>query len=604
MRTWEPTPGRRRLPAAVLLSSLVGCTVAFTLSGRPAARDSAEVLLAANRLERLVVDLDRGELGYVATGDSGVLSPWHAAHAAIARQAATLQRLAAADSPEQGRRAREIVRSAMAYMHEHAEPLMRTARQDRAVARAVLARAEGQRRIAAIRHQFDGFADVQHRLALAHERDALPTMRRMLAMAAGASGSLLLIFLVIGYVRRGAEVRSLAVDPAGHGPRARDGLRRVATLVAREAEPAEVWEASAAEIGAALGAEHAMITRYDAGDVATVVGHWSAPGVPRIMPPLGGHWPVEDEPVTDLVCRTGRAAHLRADVPAVGEIGAWIRANGIRRMAGIRSWPTTGCGEWPTVLSRGHAPWSAGTEETMREFAMLIGIAVARARRDAELVASRVRLVEAADAARRRAERELHERTQQRLVTVGLELRVVEAAIPPWLSGLRDKVSAAVGDVATIIEELQAMARELHPAFLGRGGLEASLRPLARRAGIPVELDVRPGERPPANVAVTIYYVVSEALRNAAAHAHAPLVRVVLDLGDPVRLSVHDDGIGGARYFAGSALSTLRDRVEALGGTFAINSPPGVGTTVRVTISTTGAPGRTPGDPRGHADGL
>jgi signal transduction histidine kinase/CHASE3 domain sensor protein len=587
------------------VSALVGCTVAFTLSGRPAGHDSAEVLLAANRLERLVIDLERGDLGYVATGDSGTLSPWQAARAAVARQAATLQRLAAEDSPEQGRRAREIVRSAMEYVHGHAEPLMRTARQDRAVARSLLRRAEGPRRIDGIRHQFDRFADVQHRLVLEHERDALPTMRRMLATAAGASGSLLLIFLVIGYVKRGSHAHPPGVKPGGHGRRTRgDGLWEVATLVAREAAPAEVWDASAAEMGRALGAEQAMITRYDADDTATVVGHWSAPGVPRITLPPGGRWPVEDETVTDLVCRTGRPAHLRADVPAVGQIGAWIRANGIRQMIGYPIVADDRLWGMATVLTRGSAPWPGGAEETMREFAVLVGTAVAKARRHAELAASRVRLVEAADAARRRAERELQEKTQQRLVTVGLELRVVEAALPPSLDELRDKVSEAARDVAEITDDLQAVARELHPAFLGMGGLEASLRPLARRAGLPVELDVRPGDRPPASVAVTVYYVVCEALRNAAEHAHAPLVRITVELGDPVRLSVHDDGIGGARPFPGSALSTLRDRVEALGGVFEIDSPPGVGTSLRVTIPAGELPGRGRPDPRGHAPGL
>jgi signal transduction histidine kinase len=568
MRTWVPTPGAHRLPAAFLLSALAGCTLAFALSARPAARDSAEVLLAANRLERLVVDLERGELGYVATGDSGTLSPWAAARAAIGRQAATLQRLAAEDSPEQGLRAREIVRSAMAFMHEHAEPLMRTAEQDRAVARSVLTRADGQRRISAIRRQLDRFAEIQHRLVLAHERDALPAMRRMLATAAGVSGSLLLVFLVIGHVRRGAEVRPAAGEPAG-GRRADDGLRRVATLVAREAEPAEVWRTGAAAMGGALGAEQAMITRYDGGDVATVVGQWSAPGVPPATPPPGG--------------RTGETV-IRRVVPAASGIGAWIRANGVRQMighpimAGDRLWGTA------TVLTRRSAPWAEGAEETVREFALLFGTAVANAQRHAELAASRVRLVEAADAVRRRAERRLHERTQQRLVTVGLELRVVEDAFPPGLDELRDRVAGAARDVAQITDDLQAVARDLHPAFLGKGGLEASLRALARRAGLPVELDVRPGDRPPTCVAVTIYYVVAEALRNTAAHAHASLVRVTVELDDPVRLSVHDDGIGGARPFAGSALSTLRDRVEALGGSFTVDSPPGVGTTLHVTI--------------------
>jgi len=591
MRSGVRTPVPRRLAVALLLSALVGCTVAFTLSGRPAGHDSAEVLLAAYRLERLVVDLERGELGYVATGDSGALTPWQAARAAIAGQAATLQRLAAEDNPEQGRRAREIVRSAMSYMHDQTEPLVRTAQRDRAVARSLLARAEGRRRIEEIRHQFDRFDDIQHRLALAHERDALPTMRRMLAMAAGTSGSLLLILLVIGYVKRGSHPHAPAVAPSGDG-RGSEGLRQVATLVAHEAAPAEVWEASAVEMGRALGAEHAMITRYDADDVVTVVGHWSAPGVPQITPPPGGRWPVEDETVTDMVCRTGRPARLLADVPAVGQIGAWIRANGIRQMIGYPIVAEDRLWGMATVLTRGSAPWPESAEETMREFAALAGAAVANARRYAELAASRVRLVEAADAVRRRAERELHERTQQRLVTLGLELRVVEAALPPWLGHVRDRVSGAARDVAEITDDLQTVGRELHPAFLGKGGLEASLRPLARRAGLPVELDVRPGDRPPANVAVTIYYVASEALRNAAAHAHASLVRVTVDLGDPVRLTVHDDGIGGARPYPGSALSTLHDRVDALGGAFEIDSPPGVGTTLRVTLPADGPPGQ------------
>ena len=116
------------------------------------------------------------------------------------------------------------------------------------------------------------------------------------------------------------------------------------------------------------------------------------------------------------------------------------------------------------------------------------------------------------------------------------------------------------------------------------GGVEPSLRALARRAPVPVELDVRAGRRPPPNVALTLHHAVSEALANAASHADASAVRVDLELGEPVRLSVRDDGIGGARLRPGGALAALRDRVEALGGMFELESPTGGGTSLRLTM--------------------
>jgi signal transduction histidine kinase len=590
---------------ACLLSVLAGCTVSFALSARSAGHDSTEVLLAANRLERLVADMETDQLRYVATGDTDFLGPWNTERAAFLAQATALQRLAAANNPQQGRRAREIVGSAMAYLHEHAEPLLRTARHDRARAGAAVRWAEGKRRIEAIRHQFDRFTDVQHRLALAHERDAVPTIRRMIGMAAGASATLLLLFLLAGFVMRGLTTRAPAGPVHGLLPRpdrerrgrerpgrerARrvagecEGLRRVATLVARDASPADVFEAAAAEMGRALDAEHAMITRFDPGGVITVVGHWSARQAPQIMPPLEGRWPVADDAVADSVCRTGLPAHLRQDIGAVGDIGAWIRSHGIGRMtghpvvAGDRLWGMA------VVLSAESAPWPGGAERTMGEFAGLVGAALAGSRRRAELLASRVRLVETADATRQRIERVLHERTQQRLVTTGLALRLIETAVPAEQERLREQVSAAARDVVEIIDSLQEIARELHPAFLTVGGVESSLRALARRAPVPVELDVRAGRRPPPNVALTLHHAVSAALANAAAHACASAVRVDLELGEPVRLSVRDDGIGGARLRPGGALAALRDRVEALGGVFELESPTGGGTSLRLTM--------------------
>ncbi|HZE33449.1 MAG TPA: CHASE3 domain-containing protein [Actinoallomurus sp.] len=604
MRTGELTrwaAAHHLLLVACLLSVLTGCAASFALSARSAGHDSAEVLLAANRLERLVTDMETDQLRYVATGDTGFLGPWHAARAAFLVQATALQRLAAENNPQQGRRAREIVGSAMAYLREHAEPLVRMARHDRARAGRAVTWADGKRRIEAIRHQFDRFTDVQHRLALAHERDAVPAIRRMIGMAAGASATLFLIFLLAGYVTRGLTSRA----PAGpvHGlrllrpdrerpgrERARrvsgecEGLRRVATLVARDASPADVFHAGAGEMGRALGAEHAMIARYDPDGMITVVGHWSAQRAPRIMPPLKGRWPVEDDTVADSVCRTGRPAHLRRDAGAVGDIGAWIRTHGIGRMTGHPVVADDRLWGMAVVLSEGPAPWPDGAERTMREFADLFGVALTGSRRRSELLASRVRLVDAADATRGRIERALHERTQQRLVAVGLTLRLVETAVPADQERLREQVSTAVRDVMEIIDGLQEIARELYPAFLTMGGIESSLRALARRASVPVELDVRAGVRPPPNVAVTLYHAVSEALANAAAHAHASAVHVGLDLGEPIRLSIRDDGIGGARVRPGRALAALKDRAEALGGVFELKSPTGGGTCLRLTI--------------------
>ena len=158
MRTGVPArwaAAHHLLLLACLLSLLTGCAVSFALSARSAGHDSTEVLLAANRLDRLVADMETEQLRYVATGDTGFLGPWNAARAAFLVQATALQRLAAEDNPQQGRRAREIVGSAMAYLREHAEPLVRMARHDRARAGRAVTWADGKRRIEAMRHQFD-----------------------------------------------------------------------------------------------------------------------------------------------------------------------------------------------------------------------------------------------------------------------------------------------------------------------------------------------------------------------------------------------------------------------------------------------------------------
>jgi signal transduction histidine kinase len=144
-------------------------------------------------------------------------------------------------------------------------------------------------------------------------------------------------------------------------------------------------------------------------------------------------------------------------------------------------------------------------------------------------------------------------------------------------------------ELAEVLEELREISRGIHPAILSRGGLEPALRMLARRSALPVELDLRAERRLPEHVEVATYYVVSEALTNAAKHAHPSAVKVELDAHDAVlQLAIRDDGIGGANLGHGSGLVGLRDRIEALGGTLQVTSAPGSGTTLLIEIPVEG----------------
>ncbi|MDQ1488389.1 MAG: hypothetical protein QOJ23_903 [Actinomycetota bacterium] len=203
----------------------------------------------------------------------------------------------------------------------------------------------------------------------------------------------------------------------------------------------------------------------------------------------------------------------------------------------------------------------------------------------AELAASRSRVVVAADETRRRIERDLHDGTQQRLVSLALELRAAEATVPPELEELKAKLSDATRSLAGAVEDLQEFSRGIHPAILSKGGLAPALKALARRSAVPAQLSVHAERRPPERVEAAAYYVVSEALTNAAKHSQASLVQVDLETKDGiVQLSIRDDGVGGADPGQGSGLIGLRDRIEALGGKIEITSPAGKGTSLLVTI--------------------
>jgi signal transduction histidine kinase len=225
------------------------------------------------------------------------------------------------------------------------------------------------------------------------------------------------------------------------------------------------------------------------------------------------------------------------------------------------------------------------TEARIGDFADLVATAISNAATRAELRASRARIVTAGDQARRRFERDLHDGAQQRIISLGLELRAIEAAMPAEPQQLRHELSNVVDGLVGVGTELREISRGIHPAILSKGGLGPAIKTLARRSAVPVELDLNVDRRLPESVEVAAYYVVAEALTNAAKHAQASEVRVcAVATDDELHLSISDDGIGGAAAGAGSGLIGLKDRVEALAGRLGISSPAGRGTTLNVVV--------------------
>jgi signal transduction histidine kinase len=221
----------------------------------------------------------------------------------------------------------------------------------------------------------------------------------------------------------------------------------------------------------------------------------------------------------------------------------------------------------------------------MADFTQLVGIVIANAESRAELAASRARVIAAGDEARRRIERDLHDGTQQQLVSLALAVRAAEANVPPERRDLRAGLSQVATGLAAAVEDLHEISRGIHPAILFAGGVGPALRTLARRSAIPVELDVTTDARLPESIEVAAYFVASEALANATKHAQASRIEVSLALRDGgLLMSIRDDGVGGADSGRGSGLVGLQDRVEALGGTIRIDSPPGGGTSLVVTL--------------------
>jgi signal transduction histidine kinase len=454
---------RRMLVASSLLALVIATAFAVLLSSvadlrtsERRARQSEEVLVVANRLERLVVDLESGQRGFIITGQERFLQPWTDAQVAFPDQATNLQQLVA-DNPGQQARAQQLTRQIDSYLLDYSIPLVAAAHRDPAAARSEAATDEGRRRTDAIRTEFDQFVATEQQLAAAREQrsDAVAS-RAMIAAAAGLAGSILLIVLFAGYLTR-AIVR----------------------------------------------------------------------------------------PVREAAAMAGRLAH--------GDLSVRIPERGIAEIG---------------VLQRSFNTMAGSLQQSRTD-----------------LAASRTRLVAASDQARRQIERDLHDGIQQRLVSLVLDLRTAEAAVPPELSGLREQLADIADGLTGALTELRELSRGIHPAILSEGGLSPALKALARRSAVPVELDIDVRQRLPEPVEVAAYYVAAEALANTAKHAQASVAHVNLQAhNDRLQLSIRDDGQGGATTDGGSGLVGLTDRVEALGGTILVDSPPGQGTRLDVEL--------------------
>jgi signal transduction histidine kinase len=358
-------------------------------------------------------------------------------------------------------------------------------------------------------------------------------------------------------------------------------LRRVATLVAEGVPPVEIFSAVSDEVARLFGAQAAVLRFEPDGPAVVFAGASKAVDLP-----VGTRWEFQPGMASAEVYRTGRSA--RVDAMDWSSAGGPV-AGAARRMGIVSSVASPIVVEgrlWGAInVASADEVLPFGLDGRLDKFTELLATAIANAESRSELAASRRRIVAASDEARRRIERDLHDGTQQRLVSLGLAASAAQADVAADRDDLRAELSRIAAGLADAVAELQEFSRGIHPAILSEGGLGPALRTLARRSAIPVDLDVTTSTRFPEPVEIAAYYVASEALANTAKHAHASHIEISL-LARPGRLllSVRDDGVGGADPARGSGLAGLADRVEALGGSIRVRSAAGAGTHVTVDL--------------------
>jgi signal transduction histidine kinase len=368
------------------------------------------------------------------------------------------------------------------------------------------------------------------------------------------------------------EVERLAEEQAS--------LRRVATLVAEGAAPTAVLDAVVAEMEALLHADQVALNRFEPGDEITVLAHR---GLDVARTPVGTRMSLQGENVTATVRHTARPARRENYDGAPGPLAELARATGLRSSVAApivvdgRLWGII-TASWKDTQSP-----AAGIEERMAQFAELLDSAIANADSRDQLTASRARLLTAADEARRRVVRDLHDGAQQRLVHTIIKLKLAQRA-----SREQDgQADALIGEALEHAEqgnaELRELAHGILPAVLTRGGLRAGVDTMVTRVDLPVEVDVS-AERFPAEIEASAYFIVSEALTNVVKHAHAERAEVRASAEDGIlHVAIRDNGIGGADP-GGPGLVAIGDRVTALGGRLEIESPAGGGTLLAATL--------------------
>ena len=612
--------------ASLLLALLVGAAFAVLLvavsdlraSGRRVTH-SRETNAAADRLEELVIDLETGLRGFVIARQERFLEPWRAARAAFPEEARALERLA--EEPGQKRRVQKIERGTASYVTEYSVPVVTFVRENRPASRSIRITAEGKRRIDALRLEFDRFRSVERTVLARRQRhDDTIAGRAVAGATIGLAGSIVLILVFGSYLVRAivwplrrasrlarqlaagdlgtripessvgeigalersfnsmaaslekdrAELRRLADEQAA--------LRRVATLVARGGPPDQLFSAVIREVGLLSGADLARMERYEVDGSVIGVAVWSRHYEQLAV---GTRFTLEGASIAARVLETKGPVRVDSFAQASGPIAQEARELGIRSSVGC---PIVVAGRlWGVIAasSRSDVVFPAETESQMAEFTELVATAIANAENQAELRASRARIVAASDLTRRRIERDLHDGVQQRLVSLSLGLRAATSDIPSGLGEVEEGLAQVASGLGGVLEDLREVSRGIHPAILAEGGLGPALTTLAKRSPIPVELDVRAEGRMPERVEVAAYYIVSEALTNAAKHAQASNVQVTLDVQGPMlRIAVHDNGLGGADPTRGSGLLGLKDRAEAIGGTIDLESRHEAGTSL------------------------
>jgi signal transduction histidine kinase len=354
-------------------------------------------------------------------------------------------------------------------------------------------------------------------------------------------------------------------------------LRRLALLIAQGKPPELIFSAINKEVLRHFGdgSGTARLVRFELDGTVTFLAQEGGAGPYREGDPREA---VPREGILETVRRTGRPARVNDYRTLAG--GEYFVRAGVVSAVGVPV--LVNARLWGMIVVGAHGRLPADLEVRLSEFTELVATAVADAQSRAELTSSRARIVAAADETRRRIERDLHDGVQQSLVTMALRLRSSAAADAAFRA---DALEDAATSLLTIIDELRELSHGIHPAILSDSGLRPALRAMARRAPVPMEVEVHLHGRLPAPVEVGAYYVVSEMLTNAVKHANATAVRVDVSSNDELlTLRVHDDGVGGADPERGTGLLGLKDRIEALGGTFDVHSPAGNGTTVTCRI--------------------